>query len=67
LLVFVDASENLIMANDVVTSLNLLISLIEKEELEETPLDVNVSQWSRKKEPFKKVVRTRVDRSTWDR
>ncbi len=55
------------MANDVVTSLNLLISLIEKEELEETPLDVNVSQWSRKKEPFKKVVRTRVDRSTWDR
>jgi hypothetical protein len=31
------------MADDVVTPLNLLVSLLEKEELEEASLDVNVS------------------------
>jgi hypothetical protein len=37
--IFVDASENLIMADDVTTPLNPLVALVEKEELEEAPLD----------------------------
>jgi len=67
LLVFVDIGENLVMANDVATPLNPPVSLIEKEELEKTSLNVNVSQRSREKEPFRRVVRTRIDRSAWDR
>jgi hypothetical protein len=43
LLVFVDAGENLVMVDDVTTSSNPPVSLIEKEELEEAPLDMNVS------------------------
>jgi hypothetical protein len=43
-LVFVDVGEDLIMVNDVVTPLNPLVALIEEEELEETPLYVNVFQ-----------------------
>jgi len=66
LLVFVDAGENLDMVNDVATPSNLLVSLIEKEEFEKTPLDVNVSQRSCKEEPSRRVVRTWVDHSTWD-
>jgi hypothetical protein len=58
LLVFVDAGENLDMVNDVATPSNLLVSLIEKEEFEKTPLDVNVSQRSCKEEPSRRVVRT---------
>ncbi len=65
-MVFVDGSEDSIMANVVTTSLNPTVVPIEKEELEETLLDVNVSQRSREKEPSKRVVRTQVDRSTWD-
>jgi hypothetical protein len=42
--VFVDASEILIMADDVATPLNPLVAPVEQEELEEVPLDVNVSQ-----------------------
>jgi hypothetical protein len=41
LLVFVDACENLIMVDDVVKPSNPPVSLIEKEELEEAPLDMN--------------------------
>jgi hypothetical protein len=44
LLVFVDAGANLVMVDDVATPSNLPISPVEKEELEEAPLDVNVSQ-----------------------
>ncbi len=55
------------MANDVATPSNLPSSLVEKEELEEAPFDVNVSQWSREEEPSRRVVRTRVDRLAWDR
>ncbi len=65
--VFVNAGENLIMADDVATPSNPLVAPIEKEELEEAPLDVNVSLRSRKEEPSKKVVHSRVDHSTWDR
>jgi hypothetical protein len=65
------------MADDVVTPSNLPVALVDKEELEETsfeeaPLDevvleVNVSQQSREEEPSKRVVRTQVVRSAWDR
>jgi hypothetical protein len=43
-LVFVDAGENLVMADDVTMPSNPPVSLVEKEELEEASLDVNVSQ-----------------------
>jgi hypothetical protein len=67
LLVFIDASENLVMADDVAMPSNPPISLVKKEKLKEAPLDMNVSQRSRKEEPFRKVVCTRIDRSEWDR
>jgi hypothetical protein len=51
LFVFVNASEDSIMANDDVTPSNLLIALIKKEELEKTPLDMNVSQRPHEEEP----------------
>jgi len=54
------------MADDVVRPSNPPVSLVKKEELEKTPVDVNVSQRLRKEEPSRRVVRTRVDRSTWD-
>ncbi len=54
------------MVNDVVMPSNLPVSLIEKEELEEALLDMNVSQWSHEEEPSKRMVHTRVDRSAWD-
>jgi hypothetical protein len=55
------------MADDVTMPLNPLVALVEQEELEEAPFDMNVSQRPREEEPFKRVVRTRVDRSAWDR
>jgi hypothetical protein len=45
-LVFVDASEDSIMADDVAMPLNLPVTPVEKEKLEETSLNMNVSQWS---------------------
>jgi hypothetical protein len=42
-LVFVDASEDSIMADEVVSPSNPLVALVKEEKLEETPLDVNVS------------------------
>jgi hypothetical protein len=55
------------MADDVATPLNPLVALVEHEELEEALFDVNVSQRPREEKPFRRVVRTRVDRSAWDR
>ncbi len=55
------------MADDVVTLSNPQVPLVEKEEFEEALLDVNVSQRSREEEPSRRVVRTRVNRSAWDR
>jgi hypothetical protein len=55
------------MADDVAMPLNLLVAPIEQEEFEEAPFNVNVSQRSRKEEPSRRVVRTRVDCSAWDR
>jgi hypothetical protein len=43
LLIFVDTCENLVMANDATTPLNPPVAPVEKEELEEALLDVNVS------------------------
>jgi hypothetical protein len=59
------------MADDVVTPLNPPIAPVDKEELEEASFDevalvVNVSQRSCE-EPSRKVMRTRVVRSAWDR
>jgi hypothetical protein len=58
LLVFVNASEHLVIADDVVTPSNPPVSLVEKEELEKAPFDVKVSQQSREEEPSKIMVRT---------
>jgi len=55
-LVFVDASEDSIMADDVLMPSNPLIVPIEK--LEKTLFDVNVSQRLHEEEPFRTVVRT---------
>jgi hypothetical protein len=51
-LVFVDACEDSIMSDDVVTPLNPPVAPIEEEEFEEASLDVNVSQWSHDEDPF---------------
>jgi hypothetical protein len=40
------------MTDDVITPLNPQITLVEEEKLEETPLDVNVSQRLRDEKPF---------------
>jgi hypothetical protein len=60
------------MVDDVATPSNPPVAPVDKEELEEAPLDevaleVNVSQRSCEEKPSRKVVRTRVDRSAWDR
>lgn len=41
---FVNACEDSIMADDVMTPLNLSIVLVEDEKFKETSFDVNVSQ-----------------------
>jgi hypothetical protein len=51
ILVFVDAGENLVMADGVATPLNPSIAPVEQEKLEEVPLEVNVSQRPREEEP----------------
>jgi hypothetical protein len=75
--VFVDACDNLVMAADVAMPSNPPIATIDKEKFEEAMLDetplnevaleVNVSQWPHEEEPSRRVVRTRVDHSAWDR
>jgi hypothetical protein len=42
-LVFIDANEDSIIVNDDVMPSNLLVVLVKEKELEETPLDMNVS------------------------
>jgi hypothetical protein len=66
LLVFVDASEDSIMADDVTKHSNIPIVLIKEEELEKTSFNLNVSQWLCEKEPFKRVVCSQVNYSAWD-
>ncbi len=55
------------MADDIVMPSNHLISLVEKEELEEALFDVNVSQRSHEEKLPRRVVRTRINRLAWDR
>jgi hypothetical protein len=60
------------MANDVATPSNPPVAPVDKEELEEAPLDevaleVNVSQRSCEEEPSRRVVHIRVVRLAWDR
>jgi hypothetical protein len=60
------------MAHDVITPSNPPVAPVEKKKLEdallnEAPLDINVSQRSCEEELSKKVVRTQVDRSAWNR
>jgi len=55
------------MADDDATPSNPLVAPIQQEKLEEAPLDLNVSQRSLEEEPPKRVVRTQVARSVWDR
>ncbi len=55
------------MADDVATPSNPPVAPIQQEELEEVPLDLDVSQWLCEEEPPRRVVRTRVARLVWDR
>jgi hypothetical protein len=55
------------MADDVAMPLNPLVALVEQEELNKALFDVNVSQRPHEEKPSRRVVRTRVDRSAWDR
>jgi len=55
------------MADDDATPSNPLVAPIQQEKLEEAPLDLNVSQRSLEEEPPRRVVRTQVARSVWDR
>jgi hypothetical protein len=54
------------MADNDVTPSNPPVAPVQQEELEEAPLNLNVSQRPREEEPPRRVVRTRVDRSVWD-
>jgi hypothetical protein len=65
--IFVDAGEILVMADDVAAPSNPLAALVKQEELEKMLLNMNVFQQPREEEPYRRVVRIRVDRSTWDR
>jgi hypothetical protein len=57
-LVFVDAGENLVMADGVATPSNPSVAPVEQEEFEEVLLEVNVSQRPRKEELSRRVVCT---------
>jgi hypothetical protein len=54
------------MADDDATPSIPLVTAVQQEELEEAPLDLDVSQRPREEEPPRRVVRTRVARSVWD-
>ncbi len=45
--VFVDACENLVIADDVIMPLNPPVAPVEKKKFEKAPFDVNVFQQSR--------------------
>ncbi len=57
----------LVMADDDATPSNPPVATVHQEELEEAPFDLNGSQQPREEEPPRRVVRTRVDCSVWDR
>jgi hypothetical protein len=53
--------------DDVATPSNPPVAPVQQKELEEVPLDLDVSQRPREEEPPRRVVRTEVARSVWDR
>jgi hypothetical protein len=55
LLDFVDASENLVMVDDVVTPSDPPIAPVKNKKLEEAPLDVNVFQRSHEEKPSRRM------------
>jgi len=55
------------MADDVAMPSNPAVTPVEQAELEEALLDVIISQRPCEEEPPRRVVRTRVDCSAWDR
>jgi hypothetical protein len=55
------------MADDDATPSIPPVAPIQQEELEEAPFALNVSQRPREEEPPRRVVRTRVACSVWDR
>ncbi len=57
----------LVMADDDATPSNPPVAPVQQEKLKEAPLDLNVSQRPREEEPPRRVVRTQVARSVWDR
>jgi len=57
----------LVMADDDATPSNPPIAPVQQEKLEKAPLDLNVFQRPREEEPPKRVVRTQVAHSVWDR
>jgi hypothetical protein len=66
-LVFIDVGEDSIMVDDATMPSTPPIVLVENEELEKAQLDMNVSQCSHEAKSSRKVVRTQVDQSAWDR
>jgi hypothetical protein len=57
----------LVMADDDTTPSNPLVAPIQQEELEEASFDLDVSQRPREEKLPRRVVRTRVAHSVWDR
>ncbi len=55
------------MADDDAPPSNPPVAPVQQEELEKTPFDLNVSKRPREEEPPRRVVRTQVARSVWDR
>ncbi len=55
------------MADDDATPSIPPVAPVQQEELEEASFALNVSQRPREEEPPRRVVRTRVARSIWDR
>jgi hypothetical protein len=57
----------LVMADNDATPSNPLVAPVQQEELEEAPFALNVFQRPREEELPRRVVRTRVDCSVWER
>ncbi len=57
----------LVMSDGDATPSNPLVAPVQQKELEEASFDLNVFQRPREEEPPRRVVRTRVARSVWDR
>ncbi len=55
------------MSDGDATPSNPLVAPVQQKELEEASFDLNVFQRPREEEPPRRVVRTRVARSVWDR